>query len=92
MYERLLKTIGNLVAPKVLIVGDFMLDVYVYGDAVRISPEAPVPVLNVTDTEYRCGGAASVAARQSSHESPDVPSAGGERAPNHDRCCQPAVR
>jgi len=62
MYERLLKTIGNLVAPKVLIVGDFMLDVYVYGDAVRISPEAPVPVLNVTDTEYRCGGAASVAA------------------------------
>jgi len=39
-----------------------MLDVYVYGDAVRISPEAPVPVLTVTKTEYRCGGAASVAA------------------------------
>ncbi len=62
MYEQLLKTIGNLGAPKVLVVGDFMLDVYVYGDAVRISPEAPVPVLNVTGTEYRCGGAASVAA------------------------------
>jgi len=39
-----------------------MLDVYVYGDAMRISPEAPVPVLTVTGTEYRCGGAASVAA------------------------------
>ncbi len=62
MYERLLKTIGSLGAPKVLVVGDFMLDVYVYGDAVRISPEAPVPVLKVIETEYRCGGAASVAA------------------------------
>ncbi len=62
MYEQLLKTIGSLGAPKVLVAGDFMLDVYVYGDAVRISPEAPVPVLKVTEIEYRCGGAASVAA------------------------------
>ncbi|HSW01770.1 MAG TPA: bifunctional heptose 7-phosphate kinase/heptose 1-phosphate adenyltransferase [Sedimentisphaerales bacterium] len=62
MYERLLKTIGNLGAPKILVVGDFMLDVYIFGDAVRISPEAPVPVLKVTETESRCGGAASVAA------------------------------
>ncbi len=62
MYERLLKTIGNLGAPKILLAGDFMLDVYVYGDAVRISPEAPVPVLKVTQSESRCGGAASVAA------------------------------
>jgi len=62
MYEQLLKTIGNLGAPRILVVGDFMLDVYVYGDAVRISPEAPVPVLKVTETQYRCGGAASVAA------------------------------
>ena len=62
MYERLLRTVGNLGAPKILVVGDFMLDVYVYGDAVRISPEAPVPILNVTETESRCGGAASVAA------------------------------
>jgi D-beta-D-heptose 7-phosphate kinase/D-beta-D-heptose 1-phosphate adenosyltransferase len=62
MYERLLKTIGNLGTPRILIVGDFMLDVYVYGDATRISPEAPVPVLRVTETESRCGGAGSVAA------------------------------
>jgi D-beta-D-heptose 7-phosphate kinase/D-beta-D-heptose 1-phosphate adenosyltransferase len=62
MYERLLKTIGNLGAPKILVVGDFMLDVYVYGNADRISPEAPVPVLTVTETESRCGGGASVAA------------------------------
>jgi D-beta-D-heptose 7-phosphate kinase/D-beta-D-heptose 1-phosphate adenosyltransferase len=63
MYERLLKTIGNLGAPKILLAGDFMLDVYVYGDAVRISPEAPVPILKVTQSESRCGGAASVAAQ-----------------------------
>jgi len=42
-----------------------MLDVYIYGDALRISPEAPVPVLKVCETEYKCGGAASVAANLS---------------------------
>ena len=62
MYEKLLKTVTNLGSPKVLVVGDFMLDVYIYGDALRISPEAPVLVLKVTETEYRCGGAGSVAA------------------------------
>ena len=61
MYEKLLKTVTNLGSPKILVVGDFMLDVYIYGDAIRISPEAPVPVLKVTKTEYSCGGAASVA-------------------------------
>lgn len=62
MYEKLLKTVTNLGSPKVLVVGDFMLDAYIYGDASRISPEAPVPVLKVTKTEYSCGGAGSVAA------------------------------
>jgi len=61
MYEELLKTLTNLGSPNILLVGDFMLDVYTYGDALRISPEAPVPVLKVTETEYRCGGAGSVA-------------------------------
>ena len=60
MYEKLLKTVTNLGSPKVLVVGDVMLDVYTYGDALRISPEAPVPILKVTKTEYSCGGAASV--------------------------------
>ena len=60
MYEKLLKTVTNLGSPKVLVVGDFMLDAYIYGDALRISPEAPVPVLKVTKTEYSCGGAGSV--------------------------------
>jgi D-beta-D-heptose 7-phosphate kinase/D-beta-D-heptose 1-phosphate adenosyltransferase len=61
MYKNLLKTVTNLASPKVLVVGDFMLDTYVYGDALRISPEAPVPVLKVCRTECNCGGAGSVA-------------------------------
>ncbi len=62
MYEKLLKTVTNLGSPKILVVGDFMLDVYIYGDALRISPEAPVPVLKVTKTENSYGGASRVAA------------------------------
>jgi D-beta-D-heptose 7-phosphate kinase/D-beta-D-heptose 1-phosphate adenosyltransferase len=62
MNENLLKAIKNLGSPKVLVVGDFMLDVYIYGDAEKISPEAPVPVLKISETEHRCGGAGSVTA------------------------------
>lgn len=45
----------------ILVVGDAMLDRYWFGDASRISPEAPVPVVKVTRTEDRLGGAANVA-------------------------------
>ena len=45
----------------VLIVGDVMIDAYVWGRASRLSPEAPVPVVNVDRTENRLGGAANVA-------------------------------
>jgi len=44
------------------VVGDVMLDRYWYGDASRISPEAPVPVLLFREEEFRLGGAANVAA------------------------------
>ncbi|MEP7169487.1 MAG: bifunctional ADP-heptose synthase, partial [Bacteroidota bacterium] len=46
---------------KVLIVGDVMIDSYVWGNVERISPEAPVPVVSVTKKEMRPGGAANVA-------------------------------
>lgn len=45
----------------VLVVGDAMLDRYWFGDASRISPEAPVPVVKITRSEDRLGGAANVA-------------------------------
>lgn len=46
---------------RVLVVGDLMLDHYLWGDATRISPEAPVPVVNHFRDTYTAGGAANVA-------------------------------
>jgi rfaE bifunctional protein kinase chain/domain len=46
---------------RILIVGDAMLDRYLFGTVERISPEAPVPVVRVTRQEERLGGAANVA-------------------------------
>jgi D-beta-D-heptose 7-phosphate kinase/D-beta-D-heptose 1-phosphate adenosyltransferase len=54
-----LKSLGN---PRLLVVGDLILDRYTWGQVDRISPEAPVMVLNVEQEEVRLGGAASVAA------------------------------
>ncbi|AQT61617.1 bifunctional heptose 7-phosphate kinase/heptose 1-phosphate adenyltransferase [Cellvibrio mixtus] len=50
---------------RVLVVGDVMLDRYWHGMSTRISPEAPVPVVNVNQTEDRPGGAANVALNMS---------------------------
>jgi len=46
----------------VLVLGDAIVDEYLYGDCSRISPEAPVPVLRVTSTRQALGGAANTAA------------------------------
>lgn len=46
---------------RIAIIGDVMLDKYVYGSVSRISPEAPVQVVDVTSAEYKLGGAANVA-------------------------------
>ena len=46
---------------RVLVIGDLMLDRYWHGDTSRISPEAPVPVVRIGDTEERPGGAGNVA-------------------------------
>jgi D-beta-D-heptose 7-phosphate kinase/D-beta-D-heptose 1-phosphate adenosyltransferase len=46
---------------RILILGDLILDEYIWGDAERISPEAPVPVVHVRKREIRPGGAANVA-------------------------------
>lgn len=47
---------------RVLVVGDVMLDVYLRGNVSRVSPEAPVPVVHVSDEARSLGGAANVAA------------------------------
>ena len=45
----------------IAVIGDMMLDGYYWGDVKRISPEAPVPVLEVEEEFFRFGGAANVA-------------------------------
>jgi D-beta-D-heptose 7-phosphate kinase/D-beta-D-heptose 1-phosphate adenosyltransferase len=62
MATRLIELIENLPQSRVLLVGDMMVDRYLYGNAERLSPEAPVPVLHFQKEELRLGGAGSVAA------------------------------
>ena len=52
---------ARIATARVLVVGDVMLDRYWFGDVERISPEAPVPIVHVSRTEERPGGAANVA-------------------------------
>src|ERR671931_373733 len=61
MSADLIDRVQKLGQPRVLVVGDLILDRYVWGDAERISQEAPVPLLRADRREHRLGGAASVA-------------------------------
>ncbi len=53
--------LASMAGTKILVVGDVMLDRFLWGDATRINPEAPVPVLHVTNETYAPGGAANAA-------------------------------
>ncbi len=56
-FDQIFQAFNNL---KVLIIGDLMVDSYVWGTIERMSPEAPVPVVNVKKREVRLGGAGNV--------------------------------
>jgi rfaE bifunctional protein kinase chain/domain len=58
--QRLLELTALISDVKVLVAGDLILDRYIWGDVDRISPEAPVPVVDVLQTEDRLGGAGNV--------------------------------
>lgn len=60
--ERLLRLVDHFPGRRLLIVGDFMLDHFVRGRVERISPEAPVPVVQVAQESFVPGGAGNVAA------------------------------
>ncbi|HWE97760.1 MAG TPA: D-glycero-beta-D-manno-heptose 1-phosphate adenylyltransferase [Tepidisphaeraceae bacterium] len=62
MPTRLIEIVEGLPRSKIVLVGDLMLDRYLYGNAERLSPEAPVPVLHYQKEELRLGGAGGVAA------------------------------
>src|SRR3954470_25000609 len=55
-------SLAEIPGVEALVVGDVMLDEYVWGRVERISPEAPVPVVEVHDTSRAPGGAANAAA------------------------------
>jgi len=59
--ERLLEILGLFPKARILVVGDFILDEYVWGSVSRISPEAPVPVVNVKRESFLPGGSLNVA-------------------------------
>lgn len=60
MRRDLIEVFQSIGAPRLAVVGDAIVDEYVWGEVERISPEAPVPVLRVARREYRAGGAGSV--------------------------------
>jgi rfaE bifunctional protein kinase chain/domain len=64
--DRVRSLLEEVRACRVMVVGDVMLDRYVWGRVRRVSPEAPVPVVEVDDEAVRLGGAANVAANVAS--------------------------
>ncbi|MCR4293349.1 MAG: D-glycero-beta-D-manno-heptose 1-phosphate adenylyltransferase [Candidatus Kuenenia sp.] len=60
--DNLFHIVSHLRSPKILVIGDLMLDKYVWGEVRRISQEAPIPVINVSSEDVRPGGAGSVIA------------------------------
>ena len=60
MPNELIKIVDNFAGKRVAVVGDLMMDAYIFGNARRISPEAPVPVVETEREEYCLGGAGNV--------------------------------
>jgi rfaE bifunctional protein kinase chain/domain len=58
--RELLEFINKFPLSRVLVIGDIILDEYIWGDVARISPEAPVPVVDIASEERRLGGATNV--------------------------------
>jgi len=59
--QRLGDILSKSTQKKIMVIGDLMLDRYLWGQVTRISPEAPVPIINIEDDDVRFGGAANVA-------------------------------
>lgn len=59
--EKLIEIINNFKGKKIGVIGDLMLDQFVWGDVRRISPEAPIPVVLINKETYVLGGAANTA-------------------------------
>jgi len=65
-YRQVEELLDTLKGKRILVVGDVMLDRYIWGRVTRMSPEAPVPIVEVEKEAVRLGGAANVAANVAS--------------------------
>src|SRR3954463_4008297 len=59
--DRLEQILERAASRRITVIGDLMLDEFIWGKVSRISPEAPVPIVEVTGESYYPGGAANVA-------------------------------
>ena len=59
-HSKLTNILHRIQTKKVLVLGDIMLDQYIFGPVERISPEAPIPIININKTKYLTGGAGNV--------------------------------
>ena len=71
--RRIEQLLNRFAANTIVIVGDVMLDEFIWGRVHRISPEAPVPVVEVLDETYHMGGSANVAANIRGLEGTPIP-------------------
>jgi len=71
--RRIEQLLNRFAANTIVIVGDVMLDEFIWGKVQRISPEAPVPVVEVLDETYHMGGSANVAANIRGLEGTPIP-------------------
>src|SRR3954466_14154725 len=90
MAHDLIRRVANLGNPRILVVGDLILDRYIWGYAERISQEAPVPLLRADHREHRLGGAGPPAARRRPRGGEWARGRGGGGPP--DRGCGPRLR
>ncbi|MFT7638073.1 MAG: rfaE bifunctional protein kinase chain/domain, partial [Candidatus Omnitrophota bacterium] len=61
-FNRIRNIVNGFSRAKVLVVGDLILDEFIWGEVTRISPEAPIPVVHVKSESFIPGGACNVAA------------------------------
>jgi rfaE bifunctional protein kinase chain/domain len=71
--KRVEEILNRFTGKTILVVGDVMLDEFIWGKVERISPEAPVPVVRVDEETYRLGGSGNVAANIRSLEGRAIP-------------------
>src|SRR6266849_5767046 len=60
--QRAAELVGEIAIRNIVVLGDVMLDEFIWGDVTRISPEAPVPVVDIRPESTHLGGAANVLA------------------------------